>query len=451
MTPEPKDAEIRALRQMVDEVRSSLPPELDLERLERHTLDRIDREALLLQRGVQRGHRSQGRAPGSLAAAFVFAAAAAALILLISGQRVPGAALATVAPTSATSLDSLATIAVGSEQAYLASAVASGSRLMSGAETARFAWPGIANWYLEPGSSIVLERAAGWPRLTLEQGRLRAHVVPHEDATSMVESLVIEAGGTRVAVHGTTFSVTRDGDSVVVEVVEGVVAVGPSGQRGPTHGALLRGPSKAVFTAATGALVEEQPFASSAASSPASRDVPPATTQAVLRATGEPTAAMGASGPSGASPAVPLASRSTSSPASAIASPPRPTAAGVTTPPPSVATASPEPALPGAPSAIEASAEPVAPAVERLSLGNVRAQLLACLASASTSQDDGALSVQVSSEVRLRLDADRRVVGLRFAPPLRPDLQQRCGGGLFGLTVDSSDPSPSVHVEFSAR
>ena len=50
-----------------------------------------------------------------------------------------------------------------------------------------------------------------------------------------------------MAVHGTAFSVTIDGDHLVVDVEHGAVAVGPVGYVGATTGHLLVGPSRASF------------------------------------------------------------------------------------------------------------------------------------------------------------------------------------------------------------
>ncbi|MBW2528788.1 MAG: hypothetical protein JRI23_31725 [Deltaproteobacteria bacterium] len=57
----------------------------------------------------------------------------------------------------------------------------------------------------------------------------------------------------------------------------------------------------------------------------------------------------------------------------------------------------------------------------------------------------------ISSTVQIRLDADRRVMSVRFMPPLKPDLQQRCAGTVLGKRVDHDGPSAQFHVQFSPR
>jgi hypothetical protein len=64
----------------------------------------------------------------------------------------------------------------------------------------------------------------------------------------MIEAFAVEVGGTRVAVHGTAFSVQIVDGQVVVDVEHGAVAVGPVGNAGTTTGHLLVGPSRGVFS-----------------------------------------------------------------------------------------------------------------------------------------------------------------------------------------------------------
>ena len=73
-------------------------------------------------------------------------------------------------------------------------------------------------------------------------------MTPRDPSEGLVEAFAVEVGGTRVAVHGTAFSVKREGDRVLVDVVHGTVAVGPVGHVGATTGHLLVGPSRASFS-----------------------------------------------------------------------------------------------------------------------------------------------------------------------------------------------------------
>jgi hypothetical protein len=82
---------------------------------------------------------------------------------------------------------------------------------------------GRASWTLAPGSSARVLASNEVVRIRLLSGRLRAEVVP----TNEPERFVVEAADTRVAVHGTVFTVELRTDRTVVQVEQGVVAVGP--------------------------------------------------------------------------------------------------------------------------------------------------------------------------------------------------------------------------------
>ena len=84
--------------------------------------------------------------------------------------------------------------------------------------------------------------------VALERGAIRAEVTPRDPSEGLVEAFAVEVGGTRVAVHGTAFSVKIEGDRAIVDVEHGAVAVGPVGHVGATTGHLLVGPSRASFS-----------------------------------------------------------------------------------------------------------------------------------------------------------------------------------------------------------
>ncbi|MEI2708311.1 MAG: FecR domain-containing protein [Chitinophagaceae bacterium] len=82
----------------------------------------------------------------------------------------------------------------------------------------------------------------------LERGSLRVEVQPDLAKQGLVDVLAVEVGDTRVAVHGTAFTVSVREGEVVVEVEHGVVTVGPTGQRGATTGYQLPAGSRAAFS-----------------------------------------------------------------------------------------------------------------------------------------------------------------------------------------------------------
>jgi hypothetical protein len=110
-------------------------------------------------------------------------------------------------------------------------------------------YAGIADLVLAPHSRIEmigLDVIDGSQAITvaLASGSVHAEVVPHPPG----EAFAVEVEGTRVAVHGTGFTVTRNVDRVAVEVAHGSVVVGPTGHRGATQGFLLSGPGSGSFS-----------------------------------------------------------------------------------------------------------------------------------------------------------------------------------------------------------
>ncbi|HEY3665956.1 MAG TPA: FecR domain-containing protein, partial [Polyangiaceae bacterium] len=101
---------------------------------------------------------------------------------------------------------------------------------------------GRARWTLEPHSTAFVSDLGQFLTVQLERGALSAAVVPN----TKPETFAVEAGGTRVAVHGTAFRVERSGERLLVQVSEGTVAVEPA----QTHSApafLLRRDSRGSF------------------------------------------------------------------------------------------------------------------------------------------------------------------------------------------------------------
>ena len=63
---------------------------------------------------------------------------------------------------------------------------------------------------------------------------------------------------------------------------------------------------------------------------------------------------------------------------------------------------------------------------------------MGCLATAAPDDAAAGTKVTVSSQVTAVLSAEGEVLSVQFAPPLRPDLQQRCAGVLFGQRVEGT-------------
>ena len=115
-------------------------------------------------------------------------------------------------------------------------------------------------------------------------------------------------------------------------------------------------------------------------------------------------------------------------------------------------------APPAAPSA-EPTADPTAPVApsvvaptkpRALTVDEARAMMVACLSSPGATPGPSGSIATVSSQVTVALDGDHKVATVRFVPPLRPDLQMRCAGSLFGRELNIAGSAASFRVHFAA-
>jgi len=219
-----------AYERTLAEAQRSRPDELDWKRVESRLLARLDREPAP-------SPARHGRWLGVGVAAGV-ALAAAVMVLLMSLRGTPEP----IVQAPPLPVDSANLVSAAKVESHT---LTEGRRFVAGASGTKVKQPGLAEWWLTPGSSAEVKALRPAVVIQLQAGTLYAEVVP----SAAPESFVVEVGGLRVAVHGTAFSVTREGDDAFVSVTEGVVSVGKQGQ-GPTT--LLRAPASARF-AATGA------------------------------------------------------------------------------------------------------------------------------------------------------------------------------------------------------
>lgn len=105
--------------------------------------------------------------------------------------------------------------------------------------------PGKVSVILEAHSRIRVSKLGETLILALERGAVEAQVtpVPHGEA------FAVDVEGSRVAVHGTHLRVQRDDWRVVVDVNEGVIAVGDAPPSGPVLGAIVVASAHAEFMA----------------------------------------------------------------------------------------------------------------------------------------------------------------------------------------------------------
>jgi len=419
------DSGVRALRQVVDELRAEPEPQLDWYRVEGALLAKVELDAAA---------RRRARPNPSWGALAAFAAAAAAVVMLLtSGGEKRVDATATDDARRLVDISELRTVAQDPESPplYLVSSIERRSVIQSGDEPMRFTLPGVVVWTLAPSSRVVVDTVETPHVLTLEEGTVFAEVVPQHRSDQLIESFAVEAGGTRVAVHGTVFSVQRHHDRVSVDVSRGSVTIGPAGYRGATTGHLLVSPAMADFSLHDGKLVAIYP----------QRPQP----AAVAVAKPQPAAANAVPMP-GHPPLQPTSVRpwSATAPESAAAAKPA-SSTGFDG-------SSPDGSSDGATPAAAATDQPdQPPAANRpLTINEARALVVACLTASTSSPGQPNTVVTISSQVTAMLDATGAVKAVRFSPPLRPDIQQRCGGGLFGRSIQGSG-SVSFRVTYAAR
>lgn len=424
-------SELFVLRRLAGELQRAESPSLDWQRVETSLMKRIEMEELSRQ-----GQRASRRSAGATRSVLGFALAAAAVVLLLFSQGTRDDASRAAAPHAVPPMDrahaevrgptstspGVEMVAVdeqalpaereeGQLPTYLVDKMTPRSVVMSGDEPMRFTLTGVATWVLAPHSKAVVETTAIPHMLTLEQGSVHAEVVPRQEAHQLLETFVVDVGNTRVAVHGTVLSVARDSASVMVEVTRGSVTVGPAGYRGTTTGHLLVGPARASFSL-QGARLQ-------AVFDPS--EIGKGQTEILVGSgLGDRTKAESAPGwlddatvraPSGSS----RGSRR----------------------------------APGTQEAEPSDPAPTEPAVEdvELTAASARALVSQCLATSATAAS-GETRVTISSEVTAVVDHEGKVVAVRFSPPLKPELQQQCGGTLFGRAVQGAK-SVSFRVDVS--
>jgi hypothetical protein len=170
--------------------------------------------------------------------------------------------------------------------------LAVGDRVVAGAQAVRVEHAGRATWTLSPGGRATVALVGRYLTVRLETGSVTADVVP----SPRPESFAVEVKGTRVAVHGTHFTVQRLGDHAKVTLERGVVAVGPTSERGHTQGWLMTAPATGTFSldgASTGHVEQGKPApeGTAAARKPARAPAaaPTPAPAAPAQATGAPT------------------------------------------------------------------------------------------------------------------------------------------------------------------
>lgn len=79
--------------------------------------------------------------------------------------------------------------------------------------------------------------------LDLEHGAIEAQVTPVTEGEAFAVDVITKTSIVRIAVHGTHLRVSRAGDRVVVDLTEGVIAIGVAPQSGLTKGTRVTAPA----------------------------------------------------------------------------------------------------------------------------------------------------------------------------------------------------------------
>lgn len=219
-----ESGEARALESVTEEARRQPVPELG-DALERRLFDTLAERSRAMPAQPSRSRSSMWLLPAAAAIA-----AGASLLTRPAPKVVPDEAQTTSATVELPPTVDGPRLSVGD--------------VLAAHETPReVVHEGRARWVLEPGSRALVVAQNTRIVVRLLEGALRADVTPGD----VPERFVVEAAGTRVAVHGTVFRVALDADGSVVNVEHGVVAVGPL-DGSLSDPVLLRAPADARFS-----------------------------------------------------------------------------------------------------------------------------------------------------------------------------------------------------------
>lgn len=407
------EANERALDELVAQLKADAPPPIDWDRMERRLSLALDRD----QRKLAAKSRS------GVWSAFGFAAAAAVVVMALTGSQsaapsVGASAHAQSASTRPIDAEGVA-LAVGaaSASAHELLGLKEGDVIEAKSKAIAFGHAGAVTWTLAPGGRAVV-RSLGNEGvgnvIALERGAVRAEVTPRDASEGMIEAFAVEVAGTRVAAHGTAFTVGLVGDRVVVDLEHGAVAVGPRGHVGATTGRLMVGPARAAFSLDGGRIAR---WMSESEAEVALDSVAPA---------------RHAAAPALSPAQIALAEAARDGVALNMAT--TPSKSGAPKPSHPLASGEPKPE-------VEAPVAVAAPPVVIVTPDVMRSRLSKCFSSAYGS-GDGSVKVAVSSTFTIKIKEDGAYASGTFNPPLKPEFVACAGGtvsGNFGPGARSLD------------
>jgi hypothetical protein len=263
-----------------------------------------------------------------------------------------------------------------------------------------------------PTPAAARVSAAGQPLVVgLEHGVVEAQVAPVSEGEAFAVDVATERGVVRVAVHGTHLRVARAGNHVVVDLTEGVIAIGIPPKSGMTTGTVVKAPAHVELDA---------------------------TDLASLRVDHAPESVRAAV----SLPVEGLTKVATAlSSESANAQPPHPTSVvSVAALPAKGPRPSPEDQNIAAPTKVEAPTTIASPR------DAISAAVRHCAARVARPSE---VRVTVTSNLRLRVSSTGVVESAQFTPPLLPEIQSCAAQAIYKTKLETETGIVTIPLEYS--
>lgn len=289
-------------------------------------------------------------------------------------------------------------------------------------QAAKAGEPRRAIWAVDPAGETSARakvvKASNTLVVSLERGAIEADITPVRDGEAFAIDVSSESGTTRVAVHGTHLRVARRGEDLVVDLTEGVIAIGAPSE-GRTEGMEIKAPAHVELgigkSPASARIAHDNVRPAWSLDAVAEGHAPPAPPVV------QPTAPTG----SGSSQAQVLPQRH---PESAMLWPSGPS-------------------TPASGTGTEPASSAPAPAVA-LSEGAARTAIQVDLKRCVVQGNPGkGVAISIESTLTVDVRADGSVSGTRFDPPLAPAIQECTSKAVFARRIEGPR-SFTVPVKF---
>jgi hypothetical protein len=401
-------ASARALDLLVTQARTDLDvrADLDWDRLEARLMTEVDDAKLVAQPSGGRARLLRAARVGALA----FAAAAAVVVFVRQNRgtatnNIPVHVVESAPASSLQATEGAGEVRIARVAARPGSVVRASDSIEVDGARAVFEREGKVSWLVEQdgagsaGARARVKSAGEALILDLAHGAIEAQVVPVPVGEAFAVDIATERSLVRVAVHGTHLRVARSGNRVVVDLTEGVIAIGVPPKSGITTGTTVTAPAHVEL------------------------DATDLTTLRIDRA------------PETVRPPIPLGARAV------VARADNPSAAS----PPVVLAPSPVSAPKPPTTHVEPKAKHEAPKVALPAREAIAAAVREC---GATRSRPGNVQVTVNSSLNLRVSAAGVVESAQFSPPLSPEVQTCAAAVIYRTKVDEPG-AVTIPIEFS--